>query len=104
MTSVRSKVAMSNGRRVLTGDLDVDERLAFLSAMQLMVDSGNAPVEVDCSAVMSVEAVDDAVIGMLVTLARAAQRRGERVALLRAPKAMRAQMEIADVAHFFDWA
>ena len=65
---------MSNGRHVLTGDLDIDERLAFLSAVQVIVDSGHAPVEVDCSAVTCDEALDDAVIGMLVTLARAAQR------------------------------
>jgi anti-anti-sigma regulatory factor len=60
-------------------------------------------VELDCSAVESLEAVDDAVVGMLVVVARAARRRGERVVLVRAPKPMRAQLETANVGHFFEF-
>jgi ABC-type transporter Mla MlaB component len=63
--------------------------------------SADANVELDCSAVESAGPLDDAVIGMLVTVARTAQRRGACVVLVRAPKPMRAQLEAADVAHFF---
>ena len=47
--------------------------------------------------------VDDGVIGMLIALVRAAQSRGARLVLDRAPKRMRAQFEAAGLAHRFDW-
>jgi len=47
--------------------------------------------------------VGEAVIGMLVVLARASQRHGTRVALVNAPRSMRAQMEAAEVAQLFNW-
>jgi len=43
-----------------------------------------ANVDLDCSGVGVTEAIDDPVIGMLVTLARAARRQGAQVALVRA--------------------
>jgi anti-anti-sigma regulatory factor len=97
---------MSNGSFVLRGDLDVDARRAFLTEASIAIESAataDREVVLDCSAVESVEAVNDAVIGMLVTLARASQRHGARVVLLQAPLLMRAQLETARVAHFFDW-
>jgi len=60
-------------------------------------------VRVNCSTVEVIAPVDDAVIGMLVALVRAAQSRGARIELVRAPKLMRAQVEAAGVAHLFDW-
>jgi len=60
-------------------------------------------VELDCSAVESIGAVEGAVIGMLVVVARASQRNGTRVALVNTPKPMRAQFEAAGVARLFDW-
>jgi ABC-type transporter Mla MlaB component len=81
-----SNVAMSAGRDVVTGDLGFDARAEFIAAARAAITSADTDVELDCSAV---ETVDDAVIGMLVSLARAAQRRGARVALIRAPKPSR---------------
>jgi anti-anti-sigma regulatory factor len=101
------KAAMSSAHVVLTNDLDLDARKAFIAATCVSIQSeshGGSPVEVDCVAVESFGPVDEAVIGMLVTLARASQRNGARVALVRAAQPMRAQLEIAGVAHFFDWA
>jgi anti-anti-sigma regulatory factor len=97
---------MGVGRFVLRGDLDVDARRAFVTEASVAIESAathGTEVELDCSAVGSVEAVNDAVVGMLVALARASQRHGARVALLRAPKPTRAQLEATGVAHFFDW-
>ena len=94
---------MTTGRLVLRGDLGVEARREFETAARAVIASADTDVELDCSAVESVEAADDAVIGMLVVLARTAQRRGARVVLVRAPKPMRAQLEAADVAHFFDF-
>jgi anti-anti-sigma regulatory factor len=65
--------------------------------------SADEDVELDCSGVDVAEAIDDPVIGMLVTLARAARGQGAQVALVRPPRPMRVQLEAARVAHFFDW-
>jgi anti-anti-sigma regulatory factor len=93
-------------RLVLRGDLSIDSRLAFVSQATAAVAAADATgtgAEVDCSAVDVFGPVDDTVIGMLVTLARAAQRYGARIMLISAPKPMRAQLEAAGVAHFFDF-
>jgi len=103
---MRSKVAVGTGRLVLRGDLDVDARRAFVTEASLAIESAATAatgVEFDCSAVESADAVNNAVIGMLVALARASRRHGGRVALLQAPVRMRTQLEAAGVAHFFDW-
>jgi anti-anti-sigma regulatory factor len=100
------KAAMSSARVVLTNDLDLDARKEFVAATWAAIQSeshGGSPVEVDCVAIESFGPVDEAVIGMLVNLARASQRNGARVALVRAAKPMRAQFETAGVAHFFNW-
>ncbi len=100
------KAAMGSARVVLTNDLDLDARKEFIAATWASIQSeshGGSPVEVDCVAVASFGPVDEAVIGMLVNLARASQRNGARVALVHAAKPMRAQFERAGVAHFFDW-
>ena len=97
---------MGSAPVVLTNDLDVDARTAFTAATCASIQSeshGGSPVEVDCVAVESFGPIDDAVIGMLVTLARASQRNGARIAFVRATKPMRTQFETAGVAHFFDW-
>jgi anti-anti-sigma regulatory factor len=99
--------AMSHGCLVLRGDLDFEGRQAFIAtadAAIALADAAGTEVELDCSAVESVEAIDDAVIGMLVTLARTAQRLGARVVLVRAAKPMRTQLVAAGVAHFFTWS
>jgi anti-anti-sigma regulatory factor len=94
---------MTIGRLTLTGDLDFEARGEFIASARAAIASVDTNAELDCAAVESVGPLDDAVIGMLVTLARTAQRRGARVVLVRAPKPMRAQLEAADVAHFFDF-
>ena len=64
--------------------------------------AADTEVELDCSAVESVAAVDD-VIGLLVTLARDVEQSGSRIVWYRAPKPMRAQLEVAGVGHLFNW-
>jgi anti-anti-sigma regulatory factor len=96
-------VAVKNGTLVLIGDLDFDSRREFMVATQSELRRGDRTVGLDCSAVDVIRPVDDAVIGMLVALVRAAQNRGARIALVGAPQLMRAQFEAAGVAHLFDW-
>ena len=98
---------MSHGCLVLRGDLDVEGRQAFIAtadAAIALADAAGTEVELDCSALESVEAIDDAVIGMLVTLARTAQRLDARVVLVRAATPVRTQLVAAGVAHFFTWS
>ncbi len=94
---------MDTERLVVRRDLSFEARREFIAAARLAMNSTDQDVELDCSAVDSFEAVDDPVIGMLVTLARAAQRQGTRVALVRAPRPMRTQLETAGVAQMFSW-
>ena len=73
---------MGSARIVLTNDLDADARKAFIAATCASIQSeshGGSPVELDCVAVETFGPVDETVIGMLVTLARASQRNGARV-------------------------
>lgn len=94
---------MKTERLFLRGDLGFEARQQFITAVRAAMESTDAEVELDCSGVDVAEAIDDPVIGMLVTLARAARRQGAQVALVRAPRPMRVQFEAAGVAHFFDW-
>jgi anti-anti-sigma regulatory factor len=84
-------------------DLGFEARQQFIATVRAAMGSADAEVELDCSTVEVVEAIDDPVIGMLVTLARAARRQGAQLVLVEAPKPMYVQMEAAGVAHFFQW-
>jgi anti-anti-sigma regulatory factor len=84
-------------------DLGFEARQDFIAACRAAMGSTEDDIELDCSTVEVIGPVDDPVIGMLVTLARAARRHGARVALVRAPRLMRAQFEAARVAQLFDW-
>jgi ABC-type transporter Mla MlaB component len=88
------------------GELGLDERREFTAAASRAIESADQAgthVELDCSTVGVIGPVDDGTVGMLVTVARVAQRCGTHVTLIRAPESMRAQLEAADVAHFFDF-
>ena len=90
-------------RLFVHSDLDFEARQHFIASVRAAMGSADAQVELDCSTVEMVEAIDDPVIGMLVTLARAANRQGAQLVLVDAPKPMYAQMEAASAAHFFEW-
>jgi anti-anti-sigma regulatory factor len=85
---------------VLDGGLGFDARRSFIDAARAAIIKTDQ-VALDCSAA---DTVDDAVIGMLATLARAAQRRGGRVTLIGAPRSLHQRLEAAHVAAMFDWA
>jgi ABC-type transporter Mla MlaB component len=65
-------------RLVVVNGLDFDGRRQFLNDAGAIIARANAPIEVDCSVLTD---VDDPTIGMLVQLARNAQRRGYAVTL-----------------------
>ena len=96
----------TEGSLALTGDLDFDARRELTETTYAAIMSAataGTEVKLDCSAVESIAAVDPSVLGMLVTLGRAARRNGLRLVLVHAPAPMRAQVEAAGIADFFTW-
>jgi ABC-type transporter Mla MlaB component len=94
---------MVAGRLVVPRDLGFEARQQFIVAARAAMGSTEDIVELDCSTIEALGPVDDAVLGMLVTLARAARRQGAQVSLVRVPRLMRAQFEAAGVAALFNW-
>jgi ABC-type transporter Mla MlaB component len=94
---------MDTGPLVVPRALSFEARREFIAATPAAMGSTEESVELDCSTVEVPGPIDDAVIGMLVTLARAARRRGSHVSLVRAPRPMRSQFEEEGVAWRFDW-
>jgi anti-anti-sigma regulatory factor len=97
---------MSNGHVILQANLDFADRRSLIAEATTSITTAartGAKVQLDCSAVEVRGPIDDAVFGMLVVLARLAQRHGARLALIGVPVPMQAQLETAGVAHFFDW-
>jgi len=99
----RDDDCVSPGHLVLTGVLNFEERREFIAATQLAIDAADTTVTVNCSAVDVAGPIDAAVVGMLIALVRAAQKRGARIVLVRAPRGLRGQFEAAGVAGEFDW-
>ncbi len=95
--------ALNHGALLLTGDLNFEARREFMAQTQSAIEGGDPVVRLNCSTVNVIGPVDDGVVGMLVALVRAAQSRGARLVLVRAPKLMRTQIETAGVAHLFEW-
>jgi ABC-type transporter Mla MlaB component len=87
----------------LVGGLNFDARREFLATATVAIDQADRStaehVTLDCS---RVEALDEGTLGMLVTVARAAQRRGARVTLSRVSTNVLAQLDTAGASHFFD--
>jgi anti-anti-sigma regulatory factor len=95
--------AVRNQTLALRGELDFGERREFMAQTQSAIEGGDPTVRVDCSTVDVAAPVSDGVIGMLVAIARAAQSRGARMVLVRAPERMHTQFEAAGVTGLFDW-
>jgi ABC-type transporter Mla MlaB component len=96
-------VTMDTGRLVVPRDHSFEARQQFIVAARAAMGSTEETVELDCSTVEVLGPIDDAVIGMLVTLARTARRQGAAVSLVHAPRPMRTQFEAAGVAGLFEW-
>jgi anti-anti-sigma regulatory factor len=85
---------------VLSG-LDVDARRLFIEIASGMIENDQAHIELDCS---QVDALDEQTLGMLVTVARKAQRRGQRVVLDAASERVRRDLDDAGVGYLFAWS
>jgi anti-anti-sigma regulatory factor len=85
---------------VLSG-LDLDARRLFIAIASGMIDSDQAHIELDCS---QVDALDEQTLGMLVTVAHNAQRRGQRAVLDAASERVRRDLNDAGVSYLFAWS
>jgi anti-anti-sigma regulatory factor len=86
---------------VVLGRLDLDARRLFIAIASGMIDSAQGHIELDCS---QVDALDEGTLGMLVTVARNAQRRGQRVILDMPSVRVRRDLDDAGVSHMFAWS
>jgi anti-anti-sigma regulatory factor len=83
---------------VMLSGLDLDARRLFIAIASGMVDSDYAHIELDCS---HVDALDEQTLGMLVTVARKAHRRGQRVVLGLPSERVRRDLGDAGVSYLF---
>jgi anti-anti-sigma regulatory factor len=84
--------------------LDFEARRLFIAEVGGEIDKARgASVQSVCLDCSQAESVDDGTLGMLVLIARQAQRRGTRITLVGASERFRARTDGADVSHFFEW-
>jgi anti-anti-sigma regulatory factor len=86
---------------VVVGGLEFDERREFISTTTGVIARAEGNIELDCS---QLDTVDEATLGMLVVLSRAAGRRGARLVLEMSSPRVRSDLEAAGVSHMFDWS
>jgi anti-anti-sigma regulatory factor len=86
---------------VLQGGLDLDARRLFIATASGMIDSDRHHIELDCS---QIDALDEGTLGMLVTVARFAQRHGQRVVLDLPSRRVRHDLDDAGVSYLFAWS
>jgi hypothetical protein len=65
-------------RLVVLGGLDVEARRLFIASASGVIDEAHGHINLDCA---RLDALDKQTLGMLVTVARNPQRRGQRVIL-----------------------
>jgi anti-anti-sigma regulatory factor len=83
---------------MLDGALDFEKRQSFVAAAAGEI-ARHDNLTLDCSTVAT---IDDGTIGMMVTIARCAARRGGRVRLVKMPQALADALEAANVTKTFD--
>jgi anti-anti-sigma regulatory factor len=85
-------------RLVVPADHRLDARREFLGIASQAVERADYEIEIDCSGVEESELM---LVGMLVTVARGAHRRGIRVVLIAATPELRRQLIVANVGDRF---
>ena len=86
-------------RLVVLGGLDLESRRLFIASASGAIDKIEGQIELDCS---QIEALDGPTLGMLVSVARNAQRRGQRVVLHLPCERVCRDLDNAGVSNMFD--
>ena len=94
-------VSVTADQLVVIGDLDLEERREFISDVAAVIATAEGDIELDCS---QLDALDESTLGMLVVVARNAQRRGARIVLNRPSIRVRSDLDDAGVSHMFVWS
>ena len=85
-------------RMVVRGDLDFEARRLFIASASAVIDKVEGHIDLDCA---QLDRLDEGTLGMLVMIARNAQRRGHRVVLDMASKRVRHDLDDAGVSYLF---
>lgn len=88
-----------NERLIVLGGLDLESRRLFIASASGAIDKIEGRIELDCS---QIESLDGPTLGMLVTVARNAQRRGQRVVLHLPSERVSRDLDAAGVSNMFD--
>jgi anti-anti-sigma factor len=92
---------MTADQLVVIGELELEERREFISDVAAVIATTEVDIELDCSQLV---ALDESTLGMLVVVARNAQRRGARVVLNDPSPRVRNELDEAGVSHMFVWS
>jgi anti-anti-sigma regulatory factor len=93
-------VRVTADQLVVIGDLELEERREFIADAAAVIATAEGDIELDCS---QLDALDGSTLGMLVAVARNAQRRGARVVLNLPSVRVRRDLDDAGVSHMFVW-
>ena len=88
-------------RLVVFVDLDLEARRLFLARVSGELHRAVGHIELDCS---QVDALDGPTLGMLVTIARVAQRRGQHVIPDALSERVGHDLDDAGVGYLFAWS
>jgi anti-anti-sigma regulatory factor len=88
-------------RLVVFVGLDLEARRRFLARVSSELARAVGHIELDCS---QVDALNAPTLGMLVTIARVARRRGQRVVLDAPSERVRHDLDDAGVGVLFVWS
>ena len=91
---------MTADQLVVMGGLEFQERREFIATISGVLAKAEGNVQLDCS---RLDSLDESTLGMLVVLARAAQRRGARVVLDLPSQRVRKDLDDAGVSQMFAW-
>ena len=92
---------MPTGQLVVISGLELEQRREFIATTTQVIARAEGNIALDCS---QLDAIDEATLGMLVVLSRAAGRRGARLVLEMSSPRVRRDLEAACVSHMFDWS
>jgi ABC-type transporter Mla MlaB component len=87
-------------RLVVFGGLDIEARRVLIASAAAVIGTADECIELDCS---QIDVLDDPTMGMLVMIARNAQRQGLHVVLDMTSVRVRHDLDEAGVSYLFSW-
>jgi anti-anti-sigma regulatory factor len=87
-------------RLVVLGGLDLDARREFIASASGVIEKAKGHIKLDCA---QLDVADGPTLGMLVMVARFAQRRGKQVVLDTPSVRVRRDLDEAGVTNLFAW-